>query len=401
MGTAACKAAPPPVTLGSTVTVSTPSGRGVAPTLAIGPDGQRALAWVEVSSDEHRGALSVRIDSSNVVTIVDSLGSVQAHAEAPPQIAFGSGKTVHVLYVVTKDVGKRFPVSALRAVSSNDLGVTWTNPVTVTDDSLVFGSHNFHSLHAGPDGTVYASWLDGRNGRSSTYMTHSVDGGQTWAANTKVSIDESCPCCRTAVEAGQNGLVYVAWRTVLPGNIRDVVVARSTDYGTSWSAPVRVHEDNWEYAGCPHAGPSIRLDPSGALHVLWWTGKSERGGVLYTRSVDSGLTFANPVDIAPQQTPIPTHVQLALSNDGQIIAVWDDLKASPSTILLRVSSDKGATFGQPVIVSADSIAAQHPVIGLRGRVAHVAWSERGNAAKIVMRTVSILHASGDEPLLKY
>ena len=92
------------------------------------------------------------------------------------------------------------------------------------NDDSTFGSHNFHALHAAPDGSLYVAWLDGRHGKSTAYVTRSVDGGRTWSPNVRVGAGEACPCCRTSIAAARDGTVYLAWRAVLPGNVRDIVV---------------------------------------------------------------------------------------------------------------------------------------------------------------------------------
>ncbi len=62
-------------------------------------------------------------------------------------------------------------------------------------------------------------------------MSRSTDGGRTWEPNRPIYSDPTCPCCRTSVAVAANGAIYVAWRAILPGDIRDVVVTRSTDGG--------------------------------------------------------------------------------------------------------------------------------------------------------------------------
>ena len=287
---------------------------GTTPTFALSSSGDRAVAWVSAPDSGSDGRLYISIDSAPPVIIADPLGAVQIHDEAPPRLVFAGKNTIAALYVVAKDIGQRFPVSALRFIRSTDGGKSWTTPMTITDDPKEMASHNFHSLYAANDGTLYASWLDGREGSSATYFTHSSDGGRTWAPNKRVSVGETCPCCRTAIAAGAHGTVYVAWRTVLRGNIRDIVVSRSNDHGVTWNAPVRVHADDWSYPGCPHAGPSIQTDSAGRVHVLWWTGKPNAGGVYYAVSSDSAHTFSAPVAIDSQRIPLPTHVQLAVNN---------------------------------------------------------------------------------------
>jgi hypothetical protein len=40
-----------------------------------------------------------------------------------------------------------------------------------------------------------------------------------------------CPCCRTGPATGPDGSVYVVWRRIFEGGVRDIAIARSTDGG--------------------------------------------------------------------------------------------------------------------------------------------------------------------------
>ena len=190
-----------------------------------------------------------------------------------------------------------------------------------------------------------------------------------------MDVMEACPCCRTAVATGADGAVYIAWRRVFPGDVRDIVVARSTDYGRTWSAPVRAHEDGWVFAGCPHAGPAMQMDSRGRLHVVWWTGKEGSAGVYYARSDDGARTFRAPVALGTAEFSRPAHVQLALANDSTVVAVWDDGTRDVPRVVMRVSRDGGERFGSVEEVSAAGRAATFPVLAVRGRQLHIAWSE--------------------------
>lgn len=367
---------PPAPTLGPVTSVSSSTGVGAAPMVALSTDGHRAIAWISAADSGADGSLYVSVDDGAPARISDPLASVEVHSEAPPKVAFAPDGSLYAVYLLGKDVGARFPVSALRAVRSNDLGRTWSAPVTVTDDTAEFGSHNFHALTVAQDGTLYVAWLDGRTGKSAAYVTHSTDGGAHWAPNVKMSVGETCPCCRTSLAAGRDGLVYAAWRAVLDGNERDVVVARSADYGATWTTPQRVHADGWKIDACPHAGPSIQLDVAGALHVLWWTGAPEKAGVYYAVSRDSGKTFTAPTTVSAQRTPMPSHVQLALGDSGTVLAAWDELANGRPQVFVRVARD-GRSFSDAVPLAASTSTAQYPVIGVHADTAFVAWSATG------------------------
>jgi hypothetical protein len=376
----------PSLTLSAPVVASAATSVGAAPVLALAPDGRRATAWVSAPGGGDDGRLYVSVDGGAPVELRDALGPIEAHGEAPPKLAFGPDGALHALYVVGKVVpGRRFPLGALRLVSSTDGGRRWSAPLSVTD-AAVFGAYNFHALYAAPDGALYAAWLDGRDGKSATYVTRSVDGGRTWAANRRVSPGESCPCCRTAIATAPDGALYVAWRAVLPGGVRDVVVARSADGGATWGAPVRVHADDWVFDACPHAGPSMQVDSAGAVHVAWWTGKEGAAGVFYARSADGARSFAAPVALGVARHSRPAHVQLALAPGGIVAAAWDDGTLRVPQVKLRVSRDGGASFAAALPVSEAGRAATFPVLAAAGRRVTVAWTEQSEDAAARART---------------
>jgi hypothetical protein len=378
---AAAACASPDVRLDDATVVSRSTSVGTAPMFTVSPNGSHALAWVSAPDGGTDGRVYLSIDGAEPVELRDSLGPIEPHGESPPKIAFGRDGALHVLYVVSREVpDRRFPAGALRMQHTVDGGTTWEGPVTVTDDST-FGSHNFHALHVGGDGAVYVSWLDGRHGKAAVYLTRSTDGGRTFEPNRRVSIGEACPCCRTALASGSDGTLYIAWRTVLPGSVRDIAVARSMDGGATWSSARRVHADDWVFEACPHAGPALAVDSSGALHVAWWTGKVGMAGVYYARSSDRAETFSAPVALGVTERSRPAHVQLALrAGRNTIAAVWDDGTLPVSRVVMRISEDGGESFGGSIPLSAEDRAAGFPVLGIVGDSVVVAWSEQPVAA---------------------
>jgi hypothetical protein len=343
------------------------------------------------------------------VEIRDPLGPIEAHGESPPKIAYAPDGQLFAAYTVGKVVpGGRFPLSALRLIKSADGGKTWTPPVTVTDGA-VFGSHSFHALHVAANGTVYVSWLGApeqpvasKNSKatmsatpmvmasmpaghdmhsaSASWIARSTDGGATWQPRVRVDMGEACPCCRTGLATAKDGTLYMAWRHVFPGNVRDVVVARSSDQGATWSDPVRVNADDWQFDACPHAGPAIAVDSAGALHVTWWTGKEGNAGVFYTRSTDGAKTFSAPLALGAAQYSRPAHGQIALASKNRVVGAWDDGTKQIPQVVVRVSRNGGTTFGTATPLSAAGRSATFPVVGVAGDSIAVAWSEESAEA---------------------
>lgn len=92
------------------------------------------------------------------------------------------------------------------------------------------------------------------------------------------------------------GYVYVCASVVRPGlDAADVMIARSTDGGVSFDAPVRVNDDltntNYNWFG------TMSVAPNGRIDVVWLdTRVDPDGGVLsalfYSYSMDQGSTWA-------------------------------------------------------------------------------------------------------------
>lgn len=360
--------------------VGTATPVGTAPMFAVSAAGTRALAWVSAPDSGTDGRLYVSVGGAAPMELRDPLGPVEAHGESPPKLAYSGDGALNAIYVVPKIVaGKRYGVAALRFVRSADGGETWSTPVSVTDDEAFGRRHNFHALHAAADGSLYISWLDDRQGKPAPYLTRSTDHGRTWEPNRRVGSGEACPCCRTAIATTPDGALFVAWRAVLPGDVRDIVVARSNDRGVTWTEPSRVHADDWVYPGCPHAGPSIQVDAANRLHVAWWVGKEGAAGVFYARSPDGGATFTRPVAMGVAKYSQPAHVQMVLGSHGEVVVAWDDGTRDVPRIVVRISRDGGTTFGPSEQASAPGRAAGFPVLALTDSIVTLAWSEQSAA----------------------
>ncbi|MCD4735652.1 MAG: T9SS type A sorting domain-containing protein [Bacteroidales bacterium] len=74
---------------------------------------------------------------------------------------------------------------------STDGGNTWENPVRVNDDPGSSDYQWFGTMSVAPDGRIDVVWLDTRDSPGSTwsalYYANSIDGGETWSVNEKLS----------------------------------------------------------------------------------------------------------------------------------------------------------------------------------------------------------------------
>jgi hypothetical protein len=128
--------------------------------------------------------------------------------------------------------------------------------------------------------------------------------------------------------------VIVAYRDRTAGEIRDIYV--TTFNGTAWSAPVRVHADNWKIDGCPVNGPSISARGR-EVAVAWFTAKNDQGQAWVAFSHDAGHTFAQAVRVDDAKSLGHVSVQL-LADNSAVVSWMEATKAEAELHARRVTA---------------------------------------------------------------
>jgi hypothetical protein len=346
-----------------------------------GANGDVLLSWVEGDSAGYRLLFARSRDGgetwSEPVPVTPALDEVEPHAEASPRLVSARG-VVGVFWPKQHHVpGRRFPASHMRFARSTDGGATWSEPVTLNDDTTAaaVAGHTFHGATVAGDTAFVVAWLDSRRvaeaahgaqavhheGSSYVFSVSSPDLGRTWAPANRRFWGGACPCCRVSLAALGDD-VLAAWRGHFEGDVRDIVTARLRADAT----PERVHADNWVFPGCPHSGPALAVD-NGQAHLAWFTGAPDRMGVYYARA-----------GRAPQRVlggaQLPTgHPALAVLDAAAIVAV--NLNAAGERVL---SVARVAGSDVEVTEVADTEGADHPqLLRTAADGALLAWTQHG------------------------
>ena len=351
-----------------------------APALAADREGP-LVAWM--TQDGHDNIVYVARPGGEPVRVSPAERSGDSLHQAPG-IAVGPRDEIYVTWASRrpKPAGGLF-ASDLELSRSLDGGKTFGPPLRVNTDSAT--SHSFEDVAVLADGTVIAAWIETPPGeRAHTYLARIVDRGGRVESIVKLDDDETCVCCRVALAAGRDTLT-VLWRKVFPGDIRDMVLARSTDGGRTMSPAARVHVDNWRIAACPHRGGRIAIDGRGRVHAVWYTeGTRNEPGILYAVAED-GRRFGPPRRVHVSSTSIPDQPRLAVDAGGRAFIVWEDATAVRRRILMREASS--GALG-PVRTLSQAIKAYGPDLTMTADGhALVAWHEEQfpRTKTIVMR----------------
>ncbi|MDH3591612.1 MAG: glycoside hydrolase, partial [Planctomycetota bacterium] len=240
-------------------------------------------------------------------------------------------------YVTWTDFG--FTQTPIMLRHSSNGGNSWSSNVRVSDGNSTQGS----MIAIGPDGSVNVVWIDNGN---RVGFDRSTNGGASFGTDVFPStIDtipgdpvfrrNSNPVIDTDRGAGaHSGNLYVAWPDDRQGD-PDILLSRSIDGGTTWSAPLRVNDDPLG-TGADQWFPMISVDPKGRVVVAFFDRRRSAGDRPYeiwgAISRDGGVTFDTnfPItDVASDGSLngfIGDYADMATTADV-LMPLWTDLRA--------------------------------------------------------------------------
>lgn len=193
------------------------------------------------------------------------------------------------------------------------------------------------------------------------------------------------------VDRAQNDNIYAAWTPFGGGNDNELVFSRDTggnDDGLAFGAPI-VLSTAAAQNGCLNHGAELALQPDGDLYVAWGTfcngvGDGADSSIWVARSTDQGQNFGAPVQIATMDNVNPAPAAGFRSRSfpsieadpatGRLFVVWNDYTDSDGgdgDILISSSNDDGAnwTAGAEVNVETDTDDQVQPWVTVgQGRV---------------------------------
>ncbi len=256
---------PPPVQPARVVPAEGPDREARQPQIAVDDRGRIYISFGV--GNAIRCALSDDGGKTFEVAAVGSVDALSLGMRRGPRVAVAGGS------VVVSAIGRREGEGRdgdLLAWRSADSGKTWAGPSRV---NAVAGSarEGLHGMAAGPDGSVYCTWLDLRDRQTEVYGARSHDGGATWEADRLVYRSPGgsvCQCCHPSVAYGSDGSLFVMWRNLIQG-ARDLYLARSADGGATFGPAEKLGQGTWLITACPMDGGAVASGPGGLIETVW------------------------------------------------------------------------------------------------------------------------------------
>jgi hypothetical protein len=259
---------------------------------------------------------------------------------------------------------------------SADSGATFSAPVSV---ATATNCSQDERIAVDPQGNISVVWSSSSI-VSTIYFARSTDGGNTFS--TPANISQSIPAANyPAMALAADGSINVEWIGFSP---RSIFLSRSENGGgsfsttTIWNLPVQSE------SGASDGRIAARAD--GSVYAVWYYA-SDTGvpdcDILFSRSTDRGVTFANPTNLShsPRCATLP---QMAIDSSGNIDIVWNE---GPSGLRFSQSTDGGNNFSAPTAIPQSGGLAQMAV-DVKGNI-NVVWNSSSFLSSDVMFTRSV------------
>lgn len=300
---------------------------------------------------------------------------------------FGNFYANHLNY----DSFDQYNTSLIVVMKSTDNGVNWSSPVSTFPPNInIFEDKQFTAVDrtgGAHDGNYYVSWTRFPN-PTRILCVRSTDGTATFEDTVKLSRPNFEPSCGDEIDAGQfsipivdsDGDLHVFWQgykvstgCVIQYCIRHVM---STDGGASFSPDTVAFLSNYGYydvdGGVNTYGmPNGDCDISGGPHdntiyisqAQFADGFFDRTNIIVRKSTDKGATWSAPQvvnDDDPAAQIDQFHTWLYVNEDGVVLLLFYDQRDDPVGHTLfnayfSASFDGGETYVTNKRISSVSI----------------------------------------------
>jgi hypothetical protein len=274
-------------------------------------------------------------------------------------------------------------VDILVARSADD-GATWTVPAALnTNAANDSGDDRNPQITSDAAGNWVAVWesedpLGGAIGPDTDILVaRSTDAGATWTApaalNTNAAGDSSTDWDPQVATDGAGSWLAV-WSSDDPlggaiGPDADILVARSTNAGATWTAPAALNTNAAGDSGAGDWDPQVTGDGAGNWVSVWESDNSLGGtsgadwDILVARSTDDGASWTAPATLnsnATSDSGDDVEPQVTTDGAGNWVAAWFSHDSLGDTIdadwdiLVARSTDDGASWTAPAALNSNA-----------------------------------------------
>jgi BNR repeat-containing family member len=277
-----------------------------------------------------------------------------------PAVAIDSGDTIHVVWYDNTPGN-----SEIYYKRSTNGGTSWSVNQRLT---WTAGYSSDPSIAVDSGGSLHVVWCDDTPGNDEIYYKRSTDGGTSWSAARRLS-STAGQSYDPVIAGDSSNNIYIVWDDDTPGN-SEIYYRKSPNGGISWNAVQRL---TWNSG--KSANPSIAIDPSAAVHIVWEDYTPGNVEIYYKRSADGGaswsaaqrITWTSGSSVSPG---------IAIDSGTTIHVVWAAEIPGDMELFYKKSTNGGNTWSTAQRLTWNTGSSSSPSIAIdSGGAIHIIWMD--------------------------
>ncbi|UCC11469.1 MAG: exo-alpha-sialidase [candidate division WOR-3 bacterium] len=232
------------------------------------------------------------------------------------------------------------------------------------DDSISRTSTNNARCIAAYGSVVHVVWHDYRFGGPQIFYKRSIDWGNTWHGDDRLTSSSGFPVDPSIAVWGYT--VHVVWQDNYAGN-SEIYYKCSTDHGMSWEGDIRLTH----YEGIS-GWPSIAVS-NNDIHVTWYDFRDGHPEIYYKHSTNSGITWSLDKRLT-NSYGASTKPCIGVS-DSTVHVAWTYSRDSISVIHYKHSTNNGITWSADTCLTDVTDIARYPSIAVSDNIVHLVWQD--------------------------
>ena len=269
-----------------------------------------------------------------------------------PSIAV-SGSTIHVVWKDNRDGNDEIYYK-----HSTNAGVNWGADIRLTNNT----ADSWYPSVAVTGSVVHVVWKDNREVYDKIYYKRSVDGGENWEVDSRLTNTTTMSIYPSVAVSGS--FVHVVWYDNRDGN-DEIYYKRSTDGGLSWGADIRL-TNNTAYSITPSIGVSDSV-----VYIVWPDIRDGNYEIYYKRSTDAGVNWET--DTRLTNSIGSSYFSSTAVYGSNVHVVWRDNRDGNDEIYYKRSTNAGLNWGSDIRLTNNIAISFCPSIAVSDSVVHVVW----------------------------
>ena len=255
-------------------------------------------------------------------------------------------------------------------IRSTDGGISWEADKRLVD-SLTDNQSSLTPSIAVSGSFVHVVWEDSRDGNAGLYYKRSIDHGESWGADVRLSENEGVSKNPSISVNGLN--IHAAWEDYRDTGLfgyPEIYYKRSTDGGISWGADTRLTNDPAE-----SYQPSVSASGN-FVHISFHDNRNGQDmDLFYKRSTDGGASWQ--ADVRLTNGPANSVCHSIASTGSMVHIVGQDLGSQFDIHYIR-SADGGVSWGADTLMTVNSGSSESPSVSVSEQLLHIVWQDNSS-----------------------